>query len=178
MIKIIIPLLILAICSCVEPKANIGNYYDLEAELDNQIVVLSGRNYQLKKTVRIAEANESHTFDPDSTDWKKHLDILKKFSPAIPSLVGSFEINRVGESEVYTLKENAKSDLKYFSIVSSGSNMVIEGTVLESRTIYEDFRKVEILFEDKILSKFKLEGYQKMILKDTIYYTIEAEVIK
>lgn len=177
MFKIYISLFVFLALGCVEPKANLGVYYDLETELNQQMNFLVDGGYKLQKTVKIGDKSETKLFMPDSTEWQSHFDILKDFSPAIPSLVGAFDISSQGSEELYTLKEKQKSALKSFSINRNGSQKSIIGTLHDDKTIYVDFKNVVIQFDENRIRYFKLDGYQKMMLKDTIHYTIEAKVI-
>ncbi len=171
------PLIVLIAFGCTKPKADLEVYFDLEALLSEQVVALDILDVKLEKSVFISGQTESMTLSPDSTGWVDQFDLLTDFSPSIPAYVGAFVVSKTEQEESYKIKENQRSPLKSFSIRENAGEKIITAELLENKGIYTDYKQMKIILRNELLEAYSISGYQKMMLKDTIRYTIEAKVI-
>ncbi|MEO9475501.1 MAG: hypothetical protein ABJG41_08200 [Cyclobacteriaceae bacterium] len=172
----LLPLLI--VIACQKPQSNLDVYYDLEGRMNQQVAKLTAENAGLKKTIIVGEEKETKTFDPDSLGWAEHLDILVDFTPADPAFVGAFDVKEVDGKTLYAVKPGLKVPLKSFEVGVVGKGENISAVLKNDKSVFSDYKKMTLRFRDDRLAFFKVEGFQKMMLKDTVFYTIEGIVTK
>lgn len=170
-------ILIVLLFGCAKPKVNLETYFDLKEVLQDQVILLSGKNAQLEKTVDIEDLSESKILVLDSLGWVSQFDIITEFSLTEPALVGAFDKVEKGNIESYTLKGDSKASLKSFRIETNGDAKIISGILFSDKTIYVDFKELKMTFENDIFSSYEVSGYQKMAMKDTTKYSIKAKVL-
>ncbi|MEP4532164.1 MAG: hypothetical protein ABJ004_03695 [Cyclobacteriaceae bacterium] len=176
--KFIALFLLLIVIACEKPQSNLDTYYDLEDRLNQQVVKLTAEKAGLKKTIIVGEEKETKTFEPDSLGWSEHLDILADFTPADPAFVGAFDITEVDGKTQYKVKPGLKVPLRSFEVGNVGKGEIISAVLENDKTVFSDYKKMTLRFRDDQLAFFKVEGFQKMMLKDTVFYTIEGIVTK
>lgn len=169
---------LLIVIACAKPQSNLDTYYDLEDRLNQQVVKLAAEKAGLKKTIIVGEEKETQSFEPDSLGWAEHLDILKDFTPADPAFVGAFDITEADGKTHYAVKPGLKVPLKSFEASNTGKGEIISAILKNDKTVFSDYKKMTLRFRGERLAFFKVEGFQKMMLKDTVFYTIEGIVTK
>lgn len=170
--------LLLAIAGCQKLKPDsvqIPEYPDYEALMEDQVELL--RNKKMRKEVWLDGKSEIQVLNMDSTSWAKELSFLKEINPNQPEYVGAFE--KVGDdiSQTLTLSPGEKGTLKKttFSRDTEGFSQ-ISATFHEDKDIYIHHREIDLKFENGILKSLKVDGYQKIMFKDTTRFRIALEV--
>ena len=169
--------MLVAAFGCVKPKADLLSYYDLKQTLADQARVLSAGNFRLEKTANIADSSETKTLDLDSTGWMDQFAMLMEFSLTEPALIGAFEVTQSGKTETYIQKEDQRVAIKHFEITDSDQNIELSGELIEDKSIYTDTKRMRLTIQNGRMTAFHLIGWQKMLLKDTMKYSILGKVI-
>ena len=93
-------------------------------------------------------------------------------------------IDSHGKKILYTSKYPEKTNVEELSILLNISNqnpIEIFATVDNRNELFDSSKKLEIQFTTKddilLLTRYKIEGSQKMISKDSTNYLIEAEIV-
>jgi hypothetical protein len=175
--------------SCQEQKVNGKRYFDLDSLISAQIVYLSKSKASLKKEATISEKSSSSTTILDSTAWSNELDVFRQLDV----------INRPTYRDAYEVKDgvkDSKSNLLIRSYEARTNSAVpylrllyqdnpsrlkkLEALYQETNSLYSSQRKLEMYFDDTkgkpYLTGFFIEGDQKMILSDSVHYTIRTEI--
>ncbi|MFT6865498.1 MAG: hypothetical protein ACJA08_000319 [Cyclobacteriaceae bacterium] len=177
MLKYFSIILLMVVFACTKPKAALEVYFDLGSLLDEQAIGLLASQAKLEKKISIGDQSETQIFSPDSTQWVEQFELLKDFSPSSSLYVGAFEVTKLENEEVYLPKDSLKTPLKYFSVSENMEGRVITAESQVEKGIYSDNKKMRIVFKRGVMDGYTVTGYQKMMLKDTLRYTIEAKVI-
>lgn len=174
-------------CAPESDKEKSTTFYDINGLIDEQIILLDSISPSILKKAIIGGKEENTQFTPiDSADWSRELSIFKSADINRSMLIDSYNIITAvdnsatiykskypEDTEVETLSVKFdKSTLKPLEIhaIMDNSNELFNST----RTLEMHFRK---LHGKMMLSRYKTEGQQQMISKDSVTYLIEAEII-
>lgn len=169
-------LVTLAGCQKLRPEqVSIPEYPDLNAFYKDQVKRLGSSS--VEKSVSLDDQKETQLLEMDSVGWAEELSFIREMNPNQPEYVGAFKSNTSESRWSLQLKEGESGILKklvFYPNKKQPSN--ISATIHEDKDVYVHHREVSISLEnDKIIS-FVLEGYQKMMFKDTVRFSIHAEV--
>lgn len=181
--------IVLLAMGCQQQEVKRKRYFDLDSLVSAQVVYLSKSKASLKKEATISGRSSSSVNTLDSTAWSHELDVFRQLDL----------INRPIYSDVYNTKDgvkDSKSNLLIRSYEAPANSAVpylrlfyqttparlkkLEALYQETNSLYNSQRKLEMYFDDTTgkpcLIGFLVEGHQKMILSDSVHYTIQAEI--
>lgn len=175
-LKIVVLLLVLASCQKLKPESvSIPEYPDFENLIKKQADLLG--NTRIKKTVRLEGQREIQVLDMDSAKWVDELSFLKEINPNQPEYVGAFTKETDGNQTLLTLGPDEKGELKKVSYVKIGDiYSAINATFHEDKDVYVHHRDINVTFRNGLIQSVEINGYQKMMLKDTVRFGIALEV--
>ncbi len=169
---------VLVLCGCQNLRPEeiaLPNYPDLEALYSMQYKALGSS--KLEKEISLDGAHEVKAFAMDTSKWKEELAFLKEINPKKPEYVGTYQRVKEGSSERLTLIDGENSILKNLSIEYTAEEYrSIAAVIHEDKDVYVHHRTIDISFEEGRISNWSIEGYQKIMLKDTIWFTISGKV--
>lgn len=138
---------------------------------------LAPQEVKLTKEVWLDEKSELLTLTPDTAAWKKEFDFLNEINPNQPEYTGAFNILSSSEDQlILALKEGEKPPLQELSLTKKGENRVLKARVLEEKQLFTLEKSISVVFEDGKIQKYRIEGYQKILLKDTARFRISGIV--
>jgi len=164
-------------CQKLKPeKVAIPDYPDLNTFYLNQASLLN--NTKLMKSVRLDKKTEENQFEMDSSKWKEELSFLTEMNPSQPEYVGVFAVETVNNNTLLTLKDGERGILKRLEISKTGEEIsAIQATIHEDKDVYVHHREIQVSINDGLINNFKIIGYQKMMLKDTVRFGIEGKAL-
>lgn len=171
-------LLILILLGCQKLKpvsVSIPEYPDFEELMKAQVNALA--NAKIKKTVWLEGKSEVQVLKMDSARWTDELSFLKEINPNQPEYVGAFEKSTEDNYQILTLgpdERGALKQVKYTHTEEEYHSILV--TFHEDKDVYVHHREIEISFEKGVLNSLRIDGYQKMMLKDTVRFRIELVV--
>jgi len=158
-------------CSFTEPTGGEAQYFNIDSLLSETQAALIASNPLVKKEVEINGQRESQTTNYDSLQWSEELKLLWDLDISAPRYRNAFDQT----SEVplaFERNEKDKNGLQSLTITSGN----IKGEIIENTSIYSNHQRVEIAFSNKKISSIKVEGFQKMVLLDTTFYSSTIEI--
>ncbi len=165
-------------CGCQQLKpesVSIPQYPDYLALMTGQVELL--RNSGVEKHVWLEGKSETKILKMDSASWAKELSFLKEINPNQPEYVGAFEISGDGSNKTLTLADGENGALKSTSFIRHGAEFKrISATFHEDKDVYVHHREIELNFIEGVLNSLSIDGYQKMMFKDTVRFRIKVEV--
>jgi len=164
----------LAGCQKLKPESvSIPNYPDLNQLYKDQIQKLNSRG--LIKEVSLDAQNEKHTFQMDTTRWAKELSFFEEIDPNQPQYVGVFEVIENEDQIELTLKKGEKGMLQYLIISKSEDGFKsIDAIWHEEKDVYIYYQEIQVSFRNNLMDNFEIRGYQKMMFKDTVRFSIKG----
>ncbi|MEQ9304185.1 MAG: hypothetical protein RJQ14_09740 [Marinoscillum sp.] len=158
-------------------KVKLDAYFDLDSLLDQQILQLNERGVTLLKTVTMDGMAENRTESPDTSGWNEEFIIIRDFNLNKAYYVGSYARLDLEDGFEYHLEDDIKAPVSSFRVTErDGSLAEIQASYFEDKTIFQHKRDLKITFVNQLIKTYQISGYQKMVMKDTIFYTISGEI--
>lgn len=186
----ILPLI--GILSCTDPverESDSLKYYDLNGLIDQQLVWLIELNPKIQKTAVLNGIPESSSMHLDSVQWARELKIFRDADLNKSRLRQEYRIVEDLSEPTSNLKirlyEAINKEmmeveyLKIFYVEEEDDLRKLEASVREKNALFSSKKMLYMTFEDngngsiKIIH-FKIEGHQKMILMDTVKFSLEV----
>lgn len=171
-------LLLITLISCQQLKPDtvrIPEYPDYAELMKDQVLLLGNR--KIRKRVVLEGISEMQDLTMDSARWAKELAFLKEINPNQPEYVGAFEKSGDEINQILTLAAGENGALKMTSFSKSNAGFdQIYAVFHEDKDVYIHHKEMELSFVDGLLNNIQIDGYQKMMFKDTIRFRIEVEV--
>lgn len=163
-------------CQNLRPDSlRIPEYPDFEDLMIEQVDLL--KTNRAKKEVWLDGKSEVQILSMDSTKWLKELSFFKEINPNQPRYIGVFAKSGDELNQTLTLAEGENGALKKTSFSRNDDGFeIIQASFHEDKDVYVHHREIEIRFEDGKLNSFRIDGYQKMMFKDTVRFRIKVEV--
>lgn len=186
-------ILVLMAGACqVSPRTSAGVFYDLDSLIDQQVAYLSKLQPTLEKEAEINGEQERVTLEsPDSTVWAKELDIFRQLDLNAKALNASRYEIKTGLRDVasnlniieYTATEELPlSQVRIYYEGDPGKVRRIEGEFRsnESNRLYASGKMLSMemieINSHAMLTHYQVTGGQKMILGDTLSYSVVGAV--
>ncbi|HRK55604.1 MAG TPA: hypothetical protein PK185_16935 [Cyclobacteriaceae bacterium] len=188
--NLIVVLGVLAMTSCQNNTTVSKKYFDIDSLINQQLRYLEKTEASLSKMASIDSATDRSNFKPDSTSWANelevflHLDVINK-----PIYVGAYEVMD-GEKDtnsnltIRSFVANREVPVKSLKLYYQGSPKKLrklEAVLSEQNSLYYTSRKFSMEFEDvngqAVISRHDVRGTQKMILRDSVKFSISSKII-
>ncbi|GAB4187597.1 MAG: hypothetical protein OHK0057_24050 [Thermoflexibacter sp.] len=161
-------------------KENEKRYFDLASFVQEQVDKLSNQSLLVEKKIYL-DGKQQEIFS-DSINWAKELALFREADLNSPSLVGSYDIKE--DKQARTLSYLAKEDrlrVREIQLVLGGDgsieNINIEEVKIvyaENNQLYEISRKMSMKVKNEQLHAYTIQGFQKVIFKDSMVYEING----
>lgn len=152
-------------------------YFDLDSLLDQQVALLSEKKVLLSKEVAMDDQKETLELQPGSAEWESEFVIIRDFNLNKSYYVGAYGTAANADYIQYKLEDDIDAPVKVFEVFKANGQVErIVSNYYEDKSIYQHRRNLELTFENGQLSAYQIRGFQKMILKDTIQYTISGKI--
>jgi maltodextrin utilization protein YvdJ len=178
-------LFFLAIEACSPTSASKENekrYFDLASFVQKQIDLLSHQSLWVEKKIYLDGRRQE--ISTDSINWTKELALFREADLNSPSLVSSYDIKE--DKQARTLSYLAKEDrlkVREIQLVLGGDgsieNINIEEVKIvyaENNPLYEISRKMSMKIKNGQLYAYTIQGFQKVVLKDSMVYEINGVI--
>jgi len=183
----IITLLIICVSCNIENNTpgKIKVYYPIDSVLMAQQKLLKEVNPQLKKTARVDQNQDTVTLRLDSAGWAQEMQIFSDITINKPALRDSYLTDTVktdtGRWIKYSAKEKQKEnvEIEFLHLFFDSKDLLREVELFykETSSLYNAKREMQLQFSDnQRISGYRVNGYQKIVLKDTIQYQINATI--
>lgn len=180
--------LIILLAACAEKQESGQKYFDFEAMIDEQVDQLRQRGRVLEKATAMGVVQTDSTFLPSGKGWEAELEIFRDLEI----------INRPAFRKVYQLRdpiEDSNSNLKIREYVTDKAPLrllrfyyhdkferlkKIEGFITEKNYLYTTCRTLTMEFEEEEdkpqLIRYAMTGFQKMLLGDTVRFSVQGQI--
>lgn len=175
----------LFLVSCAPNDVKNVDYFNVNQLLDQQIALLSKSKTVVNKEANIDSLQEQSTFVPDSLGWANELEVFRYLEVINkPIYQGLYELvdqkDEHSNLKVRVLKAKAEVPVREFKIYYQDTFdhlKRIEAEIEEKNSLYYSSRKLSLQFDEMLLSQYRISGVQKMILRDSVKYSIESKVL-
>jgi len=163
-------------CQKLNPRQIVApEYPDFNLLFNEQVQKLA--TSQLNKKIVLDDAVEERTFTMDTSLWKKELSFLKEINPNRPEFIGSFQKEESPEHIFLKLKAGETGAIEEIYLKKIGSTYtILDATFHENKDLYTYHKKIEVSFKDGLISSYEINGYQKVLMKDTLRFRIIGNI--
>ncbi|MBO0360345.1 hypothetical protein J0X19_20460 [Hymenobacter sp. BT186] len=183
--------LLLAACgsedASVRPAANRKpNYFDVKGLLDTQIAELNRRQPAVEKQVRLRNG-KIETTRVAKTDWNKELQVFYQADINKPALRGAYSEtdSAAGQPDgvkVYKLvAPDAKAPVVSLAVNTPGAvpstAQELTAIVRQDNALFYSEKRLRLRTQSGALKEYEVQGVQKLIMFDTVYYTVRTRVL-
>jgi hypothetical protein len=162
-------------------------YFDFDSLIDAQVHYLVNAQVSVYKKSIINGKKDSTSFIPDSLKLANELDVFRQIDLINKPLYRkAFEIKE-GEKDTksnllirsYTARESSPVPfIKFYYTSSNRALKKIETLFQEENSLYDTRRNLILKFDDSsgsvLLRSYHLSGTQKMILSDTVNFSVDV----
>ena len=176
---------ILMVSCATNQETKVDQYFSIPEFMDEQAVFLEKEENQLSKTVSFGDDTESTTaVNLDIDQLNKEFKIFKEHDINKPVLVDAYhteeETNQDGgRTTSYSLIDQSASGVLNMQIQYDSLEQVSswKSSFKEENLLYCNFRELA-LSTDKagILKSYLIQGYHKLMFKDTVYYQLQVDI--
>jgi hypothetical protein len=180
----LISIIILVSCNQTSLKYDKA-YFDFDSLINSQVTSLAKTNASLSKTVLLDGKSDQATMRIDSAILAHELDVFRQLDLINKPLYrDAYEITD-GEKDsrsnllVRTYRSKKGSPVPFVNFYYQKDFLhlkKIESYYIENNTLYSTKRKLQLEFDDTsghlLLSRYELTGTQKMILSDSVKFSI------
>lgn len=182
----LLPLLLVLACADAD-KAG-PKYFDFDRFIDDQVNELSQRRRVLEKSAAVNGHQTDSTFIPSLEIWNAEMEIFRQLDM----------INLPAYQKFYTLEDPVKdnrSNLKIRQYIGKDTPIAwikfyyqddfsrlrfIEAELLEKNLLFTNRRLLKMEFEDDnghlMVHFYSMNGFQKMMLKDTVHFSVSGRI--
>ena len=177
--------LVISSCNLQEDQSSAGNkeYFDLNGLLTSQLALLDSLKPTLEKTVTIAGKTEQASSIPDSLLWGRELAFFFDSDINRSVLQGAYEKAESSGSLMYEYKakEEQRDGVERLEVNLEGNYETptkIRIDFKEKNAVFSAAKKLTLNLspESARIESYRIEGLNKIVLKDTLKYTISGKV--
>lgn len=162
-------------------------YFDFDSLINVQVTGLIKSKVSLRKIAVINGKSDSSYFIPDSLKLANELDVFRQLDLINKPLYrNSYEV-KDGEKDTKSnllirsyvaIAPSSVPFVKFFYQASTQEIKKVESVFQEENALYNTKRNLTLLFDDNsgspLLSGYQLSGSQKMILSDTVSFSVKV----
>jgi len=173
-------------------KRNIGQkaFFDFDSLVNVQLADLNRTRYELSKSVEIDGKDEQTRFVPDSAQWANELEIFRELD----------QLNKASFRDAYVISDTRDTNsnltvreiraqrpvpvslVKFYFLNTPKDLRRIEATWLEENSLYTNTRRMVMELEPsnnrQILHRYRIEGFQKMVMDDSVRFVVAGELTR
>lgn len=180
-------LLVGASCAPTSRKAE-SPELNIDTLLARQVRILAEGHVTLTKSAEVSANRTDTTFAPDYSEWQSELQVFDALGILDQRLYqGTYRIEDPIDDPQSNLQirryTNHNAPLRLVQVSYQGEFMRIRqimGIVEENNPLYAARRELTLRFDDihgtPALASYRIHGFQKVALRDTVRYTIEGTV--
>jgi len=164
-------------------------YFDFDSLVNNQVHQIASAKASIIKKTFLNGKKDSTILLPDTAQWRHELDAFQQLDVINkPLFKGNYQSSNQEDDHsnlfVRSFTTKMKSpvpEVKFFYQDGYMKLKRIESVFNESNALYSTSRKLTLEFEDQqgiaMISKYRVQGFQKMILSDSVKFSIEGKLL-
>ncbi|MEQ9285648.1 MAG: hypothetical protein RIG77_01995 [Cyclobacteriaceae bacterium] len=150
-------------------------FINMDSLINEQIARLEGR--KLRKEVTLEGEREELLLISDSVSLANDLNFFAELDISKPTFRGEYDIRENGPVKSYQRTGKLGPQIIELKRSPSNSLLALEGEYTESNMLFSSSRKYLMQFdqESSELRRYEFSGYQKLLFRDTVFFSVMAE---
>ncbi len=168
------------------------NKTSLDSLISKQVHELLTSHASVTKTSVLGDKEDHITYTPDSLGWEHEFEIFRqpasferpanavrfRMQDGIRDTRSNLTVRRYASIEGHS--NGTDPGLTYYYFNDFSHLRRVEATFLQGQAMYKAARQMVIEFEEQggipVITAYRLEGEQKMVLTDSVRFLIRAEI--
>lgn len=152
-------------------------FIDMDSLINEQVVKLAGR--KLRKEVTLEGKREELLLIGDSISLANDLNFFTDLNINKPTFRGEYNIQDNGLVKSYQRTGNLGPQTIEIKKGASSSLLEVKGEYFESNMFFSSSRNYLMQFDQgsSVLRRYEFSGYQKLLFRDTVFFTVKAEIL-
>ncbi len=181
-------LLFLIAAACSGKEISTKQIFDFDGLIDEQISQLSQRMRVLDKEAWMSSTASDTAFLPSVKGWEAELEIFRQLET----------FNKPAFQKAYRMEDplkDTRSNLKIRQYLAADVPIPvvrfyyqdefsrlrkIEAEITEKNLLFTTHRALTMEFDEEdgkpLLTRYRMKGYQKMILRDTVHFSAQGQI--
>ena len=180
--------LFFVLAACAQEKQSTDKFFDFQGFIDEQISQLSQHGRALEKTSNVKNIQSDSAYVPSLDGWAAELELFRQLENINkPTLKSQYHVEDAMKDTKSNLKirqyTSATAPIRSIKFYYQGSFTQlkkIEATVQEDNMLYANGRVLTMEFEEEdrkpLLHYYTMTGFQKMILRDTVNFSLQGQI--
>jgi hypothetical protein len=158
------------------------NVFDASAFVEKQLTSLQRDLPVIHKSIEYNSQKDQLTYTPDSTFWRKELQILADLNINKPTFKELFTVDTVLQEGrqiiTYTAStENSEVQNMHLSYMNNALTLIEIDTKTE-KNLFNNNRKLTYSIKADKLAAYSIKGSKKVVLTDEVPYHISVDIIR
>lgn len=181
-------LLFSLVAACSPEEKATTKFFDFDGLINEQISQLSQRMRVLDKEARMSTTESDTAFLPSVKGWESELEIFRQLET----------LNKPTFQSVYRIEDSVKdtrSNLKIRQYAAADVPIPIvrfyyqdefsrlkriDAVITEKNPLFTTYRTLTMEFDEDdgkpLLTRYGMKGFQKMILRDTVRFSVQGQI--
>lgn len=171
---------LLSVVACEDiPKETqtVKRYYDVDSLISGAIqkTLQNKDSVQINKIVKIDGEEEQKNFYLTQEGLENEMRLFSIMDINNPALAFAYDSEESDSELNYYLKANEnQTGIISLSVTKKENAQVLEALFSENNQIYYTSRRLKLGVGNGTIQSFEMTGKQKMVFKDTIYYSMKG----
>lgn len=161
------------------------DYFDVKGLLDRQVADFNRRQPTVEKQVRLRDGT-TQTTRVTKTDWSKELQIFYQADINKPALRGAYTVSAPPSGSTgqvaYVRKPEAKAAVETLMVTTTTGTSTapveeIRAFVKQDNALFYSEKKLRLICKQGNITAYEVQGVQKLILFDTVRYSVRTQVL-
>lgn len=185
----LIPAALILLCACESQPDHRKAYIDMDSLVSAQVAMLTASRGSLQKEASVNHQRSSATSVPDSLGWADELAVFRQLDVINrPAYRNTYQVTDGGKDENSNLLVKAYTSagnppvafLQLYYLKDLHHLKKITARYYETNQLFALERNLEMYFDDHsgaaLLSGYRVQGQQKLILSDSVKYNIQSAI--
>lgn len=160
----------------VAPANRKPNYFDVKGFLDAQTALLNQRQPAVEKQVQLRNG-ETETSRVTKLDWGKELQIFYQADINKLALRGAYAVAASGAARSYRRKAGVEAPVAELHVSNAAAMpSELKATIIQDNQLFYSEKQLRLHTLDGQLTDYEVRGMQKLIMFDTVRYSVRAQV--
>ncbi|MCC9165440.1 hypothetical protein [Pontibacter harenae] len=178
---------LLAIAACERPTppatGEAALAYDINGFIAQQVQHLEAQSPTVLKTVQ-TEGQPAETIKTDSVNWEEELAVFQEVDVNRPAVQEFYteqktQLSNGNTSVKYNRVEGAEAPVAYLHLILRPDNQIqhLEAVLQDQNPLFYTKRTLSLTTDaNTTLQSYSIEGVQKLILNDSLHYSVSAKL--
>ncbi|UOQ79024.1 hypothetical protein MUN84_11150 [Hymenobacter sp. 5516J-16] len=158
-------------------------YFNLLGFLETQATLLNQRQPAVEKQVLLRDGQQETT-RVTQLDWAKELQIFQQADINKPALRGLYQVDSAATAEGFTRRSyrrqpGTEHPVEQLTVLSEGSTVrELTATVAQDNPLVYSTKTMTLRCQNGQVSSYQVRGVQKLVLFDSVRYSVQSRVVR